>query len=121
MTYRKLNDRFNIYLNDYIQTNGVQTTDQVRVIAKNYAIQQRNGEYDLTAKNYYCSLFISYLWKNNIELEGWSRGLNIYDPDNEFPDDIRLQRLREASDKRRTSSIIKNIKDMARDGFFNRE
>ena len=99
MSYNKLNEKFNLYLNQYIQINGTQTTEQIRTHARNYAIQERGGRYDLTAKKYYCSLFTRYLLINHIQFpEGWSN--DQYDPDNELTEDINVQRLRKEYEKR---------------------
>ena len=99
MAYKKLHDKFTSYLNEYIQINGTQTTEQIRTLCKNYAIQQRGGIYDLIAKKYYCMLFTAYLLRNNIEFpEGWNN--DQYDPDNEFTDDINIQRLRKKWEQR---------------------
>jgi hypothetical protein len=97
-TYRKLYDLFITHLNGYVQANGPQNLLQIKQIAKDYAIQSRNGEYDITARKRYCSLFYSYCWQNNIQEEampeGWRLGqVNMYDPDNEFPEDPHIQRL----------------------------
>ena len=97
-TYRKLYDLFVNHLNGYVQANGPQNLLQIKQIAKNYAIQSRNGEYDITARKRYCSLFFTYCFKNNIPQEampeGWGLGEVIeYDPDNEFPEDVHIQKL----------------------------
>jgi len=96
-TYRRRYDLFVNHLNGYVQANGPQNLLQIKQIAKNYAIQSRNGEYDITARKRYCSLFYSYCWQNNIPQEampeGWRLGEVIeYDPDNEFPEDVHIQK-----------------------------
>jgi hypothetical protein len=111
MSYDKLRRKFNIYLNDYIQINGIQTVLQIRQLTKNYAIEAREGRYDLTAKKYYCSLFTGYLLLNNIPFpEGWTN--DQYDPDNEFINDPNIQRLRKKWEKNvdiKTNVMINNI------------
>ena len=99
MSYNKLRNKYNLYLTQYIQTNGQQTIEQIRTLTRNYAIQERDGRYDLIAKKYYCSLFTGYLLLNNVPFpEGWSN--DQYDPDNEFTGDINIQILRNKWEKR---------------------
>ena len=98
-TYRRRYDSFVTPLNAYVQANGPQNLLQIKQIAKDYAIQSRNGQYDITARKRYCSLFYSYCWQNNIPQEAMPEGwrdcelVNHYDPDNEFPEDPHIQRL----------------------------
>ena len=97
-TYRKLYDLFVTHLNGYVQANGPQNLLQIKQIAKNYAIQSRDGEYDITARKRYTCLFFTYCFKNNIQQEAMPEGwgiveVNVYDPDNEFPEDPHIQRL----------------------------
>jgi hypothetical protein len=105
-TYRKLYDLFVTHLNGYVQENGPQNLLQIKQIAKNYAIQSRNGQYDITARKRYCSLFYSYCWQNNIPQEAMPEGwrecelVNHYDPDNEFPEDPHIQRLTRNNEKK---------------------
>ena len=107
MSYNNLRNKYNLYLNQYTQQNGTQTTEQIRTLTRNYAIQERGGRYDLTAKKYYCSLFTGYLLLNRIPFpEGWHN--DPYDPDNEFIGDIHVQQLKKKWDKR----IDKKVKDM---------
>jgi len=111
MSYNKLRNKYNLYLNNYIQNNGTQTTEQIRTLTRNYAIQERGGRYDLTAKKYYCSLFTGYLLLNHIQFpEGWEN--DPYDPDNEFTEDVNVQRLRKSYEKRvekKFLTIINNL------------
>lgn len=109
-TYTRLYKEFYTHLNEYIQANGPQNILQVKQIAKNYAIQSRQGRYDVTARKRYCSFFISYCWKNNIPTaempEGWDiPNVNFYDPDNEFPNDPHVRKLMRNDDKRRLSRM----------------
>jgi hypothetical protein len=97
-TYRRRYDLFVTHLNGYVQANGPQNLLQIKQIAKNYAIQSRNGEYDITARKRYTCLFFTYCLKHNIPYEempeGWRLGEVIeYDPDNEFPEDVHIQKL----------------------------
>jgi hypothetical protein len=104
-TYDNLCKQFDTHLNEYIQANGPQNILQVKQIAKNYAIQSRQGRYDITArKRYYC-LFMTYHMRNNIPEEempeGWrNMETNIYDPDNEFPNDPHIQKLTRNEERR---------------------
>jgi len=105
-TYTRLYKEFDTHLNEYIQANGAQTILQVKQIAKNYAIQSREGRYDVTARKRYCSFFMRYCWNNNIRTaempEGWTiTTVNFYDPDNEFPNDPHVRKLMRNDDKRR--------------------
>jgi hypothetical protein len=113
MSYNKLRDKYNIYLNEYIIANGTQTVDQIRLLTRDYAIQARQGRYDLTAKKYYCSLFTGYLALNNIVFpEGWHN--DPYDPDNEFTNDPDVQRLRKRWEKRvdaKINVIMNNVQN----------
>jgi hypothetical protein len=112
-TTQKIYKDFNNHLNEYIQINGIQTPLEVKQLAKIFAIQSRNGEYDLTARKRYCTLFLTYCWKNNIELpfeglpEGWGDGIYVcfHDPDSEFTDDIHLQKLIRDANKRQVKKI----------------
>ena len=108
--YQTLIEGFNIYLTEYINEHGVQTILQIKDLAKQYAINRRNGRYDLTTKNYYVGIIVTYCNNNNIEKPN-GFGDNIYDPDNEFPDDPEIQRLTDASEKRSE----KRMKDFARE------
>jgi len=104
-TYTRLYKEFDTHLNEYIQANGPQAILQVKQIAKNYAIQSREGRYDVIARRRYCCFFKSYCWKNNIPEEempeGWRNGeFNIYDPDHEFPNDPHVQKLTRNEEKR---------------------
>jgi hypothetical protein len=110
--YVSIVKKFKPYIEEYIQKNGAQTPLQVKQLAKDYAIQSRNGVYDLTARKRYCTLFMNYCLGNNIEIPfeglpaGWGHigdaGMNIcfHDPDSEFTDDERVQKLIKAADKR---------------------
>jgi hypothetical protein len=118
-TYKKRQTDFDNHLNQYIQTNGIQTPLQVKQLAKDFAIQSRNGLYDLTARKRYCSLFITYCFKNNIQFpfeglpEGWTNnGVCFYDPDSEFTDDIRIQRLIRDANKRIDKIVEELCKNM---------
>ena len=112
-TYKRRQTDFDNHLNQYIQTNGIQTPLQVKQLAKDFAIQSRNGVYDLTARKRYCSLFITYCFKNNIQFpfeglpEGWGDGIHVcwHDPDSEFTDNIHLQKLITTSNKRHIKKI----------------
>ena len=111
MSYNKLRDKYNSFLNNYIQTNGIQTTEQIRTLTRNYAIQERGGRYDLTAKKYYCSLFTGYLLLNQIQFpEGWEN--DPYDPDNEFTEDTNVQRLKKAWEKRVEKKVLNIITNL---------
>jgi hypothetical protein len=116
--YTKQGIQFKSYLEEYVKENGIQTPLQVKQLAKNLAIQSRNGVYDLTARKRYCSLFISYCWQNNIEIPfeglpaGWADGIHVcwHDPDSEFTDDAHVQKLIGAADKR----YLKKLKGFRR-------
>ena len=104
-TYTRLYKEFDTHLNEYIQTNGPQNILQVKQIAKNYAIQSREGRYDVIARRRYYSLFMTYHMRNNIPEEempeGWrNMETNIYDPDHEFPNDPHVQKLTRNEEKR---------------------
>ena len=107
--YTKQNIQFKTFLEEYVTANGAQTPLQVKQLAKNFCIQSRNGVYDLTARKRYCCLFISYCIKNHIDMPfeglpvGWGTGISrcvFHDPDSEFTDDERVQRLIRAAEKR---------------------
>lgn len=114
-TYRKLYDLFVTHLNGYVQANGPQDLLQIKQIAKNYAIQSRDGEYDITARKRYTCLFFTYCLKNHIPYEempeGWTLGEVIeYDPDNEFPEDPHIQKLIRNKEK----NIRRMVEEMER-------
>lgn len=110
--YTRIVKDFKSHLEEYITANGPQTPLHVKQLAKDFAIQSRNGVYDLTARKRYCTLFMTYCMQNNIRVPfeglaaGWGHvgdaGMNIclHDPDSEFTDDERVQRLIRAAEKR---------------------
>ena len=109
--YHKMYEHFNIYLTNYIEGHGQQTLLQIKDIAKQYAIARRNGEYDLTARRWYSSIFISYCWKNNIVVPN-GFGSNRYDPDNEFPNDPRIIKLTQKYNERTDRLIEAAMRDI---------
>jgi hypothetical protein len=122
MTSRqRLYNVFIDHLTAYIQTHGPQTILEIKQLAKDYSVQSMNGVYDLTARRRYCSLFLTYCFQNNVDVPfeglpaGWGDGTDvcIHDPDNEFTDDINLQKLIKAA-KNRNDKKIKNICDSMR-------
>jgi hypothetical protein len=108
---KELYNGFINHLNTYIEQHGVQNILEIKQLAKNYCIQSRNGVYDLTAKNRYCTVFLTYCAKSHIEFpEGWDiMVLNRYDPDNDSPDDQHLIKLKEKDDARRLQRVRQYI------------
>jgi hypothetical protein len=104
-SFEKLYETFDTRVKEYIQANGPQTILQIKQIAKNYAIESREGRYDITARKRYYRLYMSYHFRNNMPAgqfpEGWGTAeTNIYDPDNEFPNDPHVRKLTRNEEKR---------------------
>ena len=117
--YTRIVKDFKSHLEEYITANGPQTPLQVKQLAKDFAIQSRNGVYDLTARKRYCTLFMTYCMQNNIEIPfeglpaGWGHaGMNIcfHDPDSEFTEDERVQKLIRAADNRYLKKLEEHFK-----------
>jgi len=103
----KIYNQFITHLTDYIQLNGEQTLPQIKDLAKEYCINSRNGFYDITARKRYFYLFMNYLLLNNLGVvEGWGGVVNSpYDPDNEFPNDLQVIKLKR-NEEIRTNNVI---------------
>jgi len=84
------------HLNEYIQAHGDQTIVQIKQLAKQYAIDSRNGVYDITARNRYYVIYTNYwLNTNNTFPPEWDTITHsVYDPDDEFPNDPHVIRLK---------------------------
>jgi hypothetical protein len=95
-TYRILLSLFMTHLTQYIQENGDQTILQIKQLAKQYAIHSRNGVYDITARKRYYMIYTNYwLNTNNTFPPEWDTMTHsIYDPDDEFPNDPNILRLK---------------------------
>ena len=107
-TYRILMAGFETYLVEYIQQHGEQTVMQIKELAKQHSIASRNGAYDITARKRYCTIFMTYCIKNNLEIpEEWNTiQHSIYDPDNEFPNDLNIVRLKRMEKKRLIDALV---------------
>ena len=105
-SFKKMYETFDTRVKEYIQANGPQNILQIKQIAKNYAIESREGRYDITARKRYYGLFMTYHMRNNTPEEempeGWRNiiEMNIYDPDNEFPNDPHVRKLTRNEEKR---------------------
>lgn len=112
----KIYKEFYTYLINYIQLNGEQTLLQIKDLAKQYCINSRNGLYDITARKRYFYLFVNYCMKNDIRFPGWDfMTTSHYDPDNEFPNDpqvIRLKRKEELMMNNRMRETAIQIAEM---------
>ena len=95
-TYRRLLADFMTNLTEYIQQHGDQTILQIKQLAKQYAIHSRNGVYDITARNRYYVIYTNYwLNTNNTLPPEWDTNTHsAYDPDDEFPNDPHVIRLK---------------------------
>lgn len=101
MTFLKLYKAFDKYLTKYISINGCQSLSDVKRIAKQYAIESRGGNYDLTARNRYFYIFVNFCYRNDQELLDWDLiYTSHYDPDNEYADDPRIIKLKQREQKR---------------------
>ena len=106
-TRQRLYDGFIDHLNAYIQTHGPQNILEIKQLAKNYCIQGR-GEYDLTCRKRYFSVFRCYcIVKNNAQFpEGWDTLENTpYDPDNEYVNDPHIIELKRKYEIRQNNFI----------------
>ena len=113
---KRLYKQFITHLTDYIQVNGHPTLPQIKDLAKEYCINSRNGVYDITARKRYYYIFVNYCMKNNLEFPGWDiMFTSPYDPDNEFPNDpqvIRLKRKEELMMNNRINQTALEIAQM---------
>lgn len=118
-TYRILITGFERYLTEYIQQHGEQTVMQIKELAKQYSITSRNGAYDITARKRYHTIFMTYCMKNNLqEPEEWNIiGHSVYDPDNEFPNDPDVLRLKRM-EKQRLIDALLSVQDNPEDPAF---
>jgi hypothetical protein len=92
-TYRILYKEFE----DHVRPHGLQPFDQIRILAKEFALQKRNFVNDIICRRYYWVYVVNYCRANTIDVPHnfWE---NIHDPDGEFTDDantIRAVRRKE--------------------------
>ena len=107
ITYANISKRFDIYMANYIQINGDQPMIQIKQLAKQFAIDSRNGVYDICARKRYECIFRTYSFKYNIQLPDDWLALNhsAYDPDNEFPNNLDVIRGKRREEKKEYAMI----------------
>jgi len=86
-TYRILYKEFE----DHVRPQGLQTFDQIRILAKEFALQKRNFVNDIICRRYYWVYVVNYCSAHTIDIPDnfWE---NIHDPDGEFTDDAKTIR-----------------------------
>jgi hypothetical protein len=94
MAYKKLYNEFEASLKEYIELNGDQNIENIRILAKRFALGKRNNVNDLICRRYYWSLIMNYCHKQNDNPqfpEGFAIH-NQFDPDGEFANDKNTQK-----------------------------
>lgn len=103
-TYLILVKRFERFMNEYIEHNGNPQFAQIKQLAKQFAIDSRNGIYDITARKRYVCIFRTYCFRKSdtIELpdDFYLIEESMYDPDNEFPNDPAVIRGKRREEKK---------------------
>lgn len=95
MAYKKLYNEFETSLKEYIELNGEQNIENIRILAKQFALGKRNNVNDLICRRYYWSLIMNYCWKKNSDNPQYPEGFamhNHFDPDGEFANDKNTQK-----------------------------
>jgi len=91
-------------MNEYIENNGNPSFTEIKQLAKQFAIDSRNGVYDITARKRYVCIFRTYCWRKRDEIElpddFYLIEESIYDPDNEFPNDPAVIRGKTREDNK---------------------
>ena len=93
--YRKIYKEFE----DHVRPQGLQTIEQIQVIAKAFALQKRNYVNDLICRRYYWVFVVNYCASNNMDIpvNFWD---NPHDPDGEFTHDTKTKRAAKRSEKK---------------------
>lgn len=104
-SYRKLLKEFE----DHVRPQGLQTIDQLRATAKEFALQKRNGFDDLICRRYYSFFVVNYCLRNNMIVpENFIE--NMYDPDGEFINDAKTKRAARRNEKKITNAVNEAIR-----------
>lgn len=93
--YRKMYKEFEHHIRPY----GVQTIEQIRAIAKEFALQKRNYVNDIICRRYYWTYVVNYCSSNTIDIPVifWD---NPHDPDEEFINDAKTNRAAKRTEKK---------------------
>lgn len=93
--YRRTYEEFE----DHVRPQGLQPIEQIRAIAKDFALQKRNYVNDIICRRYYWTYVVNYCITNNMDVPAifWD---NPHDPDGEFTYDIKTKRAAKRSEKK---------------------